>query len=145
MRRRSVARSRSSRAPRFMAMEPRSVAALTLPPMPSSTATASISALARGSSKALAATSARSPTQKEKEDEHESSFSWSWFSTVLKLLRTFVAFALGLLLVIFMPERIIRVREYLAGQPWSSGFAGVAVLLGFVPMCILLAVTIVGI
>jgi hypothetical protein len=40
---------------------------------------------------------------------------------------------------------LTRVGAYLANRPGLSALGGVAILLGFVPLCVLLAVTVIGI
>ena len=59
--------------------------------------------------------------------------------------RALLLFVIALLLVLAFPERVARVRTFLASRPGVSSLGGVALLLGFVPLCVLLAVTIIGI
>jgi len=43
------------------------------------------------------------------------------------------------------PGALMRIGAYLVTRPGLSALGGVAILLGFVPFCVLLAVTIIGI
>ncbi|MBI5510954.1 MAG: polymer-forming cytoskeletal protein [Deltaproteobacteria bacterium] len=61
------------------------------------------------------------------------------------LVRMITLLILGLLLLAFAPGRIQGVREVLAARPGQSFVTGFGLMLGFVPLCILLAVTLVGI
>ena len=67
------------------------------------------------------------------------------FGILSTILRALVLLVLGLLLLAFMPERIENVREFLRLRPGHSTLAGLGLLLGILPFCLLLVVTIVGI
>jgi hypothetical protein len=67
------------------------------------------------------------------------------FGILSTLLRAIVLLVLGLLLIAFMPERIENVREFLTVRPGHSALAGFGVMVGFLPLCLLLVVTLVGI
>lgn len=64
------------------------------------------------------------------------SFAWT---------RAVLLFVMVVLITLAFPERVARVRAFLTSRPGVSSLGGVALLLGFVPLCILLAVTIIGI
>jgi hypothetical protein len=64
------------------------------------------------------------------------SFAWT---------RALLLFVIVLLVVLAFPTRVASVRTFLASRPGISSLAGLALLLGFVPLCVLLAVTIIGI
>ena len=49
------------------------------------------------------------------------------------------------MLISFAPERVENARAYLEHRPGHSVIAGLAILVGFIPLCILLAITVVGI
>jgi hypothetical protein len=68
-----------------------------------------------------------------------------FLSVLWTLLRALTLLVIGVLLLTFVPENVGRVRGFLDGKPGHAALAGLAVLLGFVPLCILLAVTIIGI
>jgi hypothetical protein len=67
------------------------------------------------------------------------------FAVLGTLLRMMTLLIIGLLLITFLPEHIANVRGFLDGKPGHAALAGFAVLVGFIPLCILLAVTLVGI
>jgi hypothetical protein len=64
------------------------------------------------------------------------SFAWT---------RALLLFVIVLLVVLAFPTRVASVRTFLASRPGISSLAGLALLLGFVPLCVLLAVTIIAI
>jgi hypothetical protein len=66
-------------------------------------------------------------------------------SFLASVVRTAALFVLGLLLIAFASERVDNTRAYLTEQPGYSVLAGLAILIGFIPLCILLAVTVIGI
>ena len=72
-----------------------------------------------------------------------------WQLAVLGIVSAFVKCAVlllvGLLVLTFLPERYVRVREQLVRRPGRSALAGFLVLLALVPLAILLAVTVIGI
>jgi hypothetical protein len=59
--------------------------------------------------------------------------------------RALLLFVIVLLVALAFPARVTTVRTFLASRPGVSSLAGIALLLGFVPLCVLLAVTIIGI
>ena len=59
--------------------------------------------------------------------------------------RAILLFVLVLLIALAFPERVARVRTFLGSRPGVSSLGGIALLLGFIPLCILMAVTIIGI
>lgn len=73
----------------------------------------------------------------------EYNIRWPSFSAVLLQLLALVA--LALLLMAFAADRVHRVRTYLFDNPARSAFAGLGLLVGFVPLCLLLCVSLVGI
>lgn len=64
------------------------------------------------------------------------SFAWT---------RALLIFVIVLLVALAFPARVVSVRTFLASRLGVSSLAGLALLLGFVPLCVLLAVTIIGI
>jgi hypothetical protein len=65
--------------------------------------------------------------------------------TLAKLMRVAVLFVIGLLIVSFAPRRYARIREYMTARPGKSALAGLIILLATVPLCVLFAVTVIGI
>jgi len=61
------------------------------------------------------------------------------------LVKCAVFLLIGLLVISFMPERYARVRDHLTNRPGRSALAGLVMALALVPLCILLAVTVIGI
>jgi hypothetical protein len=61
------------------------------------------------------------------------------------LLRAAMLLVVGLLVLSFAPDRVHRIRDYLVARPGPSAAAGLALFVGFVPLCVLLAITVVGI
>lgn len=66
----------------------------------------------------------------------------SWFG---RLWWTFPFFVLGFLIMLFVPERLLTLRQALSDRPWASTAAGVGSWFGLIALCVLLAVTIIGI
>jgi hypothetical protein len=54
-------------------------------------------------------------------------------------------FVLGFLLMLFAPNRLLSLREALSARPWAATAAGVGSWFGIVALCVLLAVTLIGI
>jgi hypothetical protein len=52
---------------------------------------------------------------------------------------------IAVLIAVAFPGALTRIGAYLVDRPGLSAIAGVAILLGFAPLCVLLAVTIIGI
>jgi hypothetical protein len=70
---------------------------------------------------------------------------FSMFSFASRLARAVLLFAIALLMAAAFPGALTRIGAYLVNRPGLSALSGVAILLGFVPLCVLLAVTIIGI
>ena len=62
-----------------------------------------------------------------------------------KFLRTLLGFLLGLLLISFSPGRVQRVSAYLEERPMFAAGAGFVLALCFIPLCVMLAITLIGI
>jgi hypothetical protein len=54
-------------------------------------------------------------------------------------------FVLGFLMMLFVPDRLLGLRESLSARPWAATAAGIGSWFGIVALCVLLAVTIIGI
>jgi hypothetical protein len=70
---------------------------------------------------------------------------FSMFSFASRLTRAVLLFVIALLIAVAFPGALTRIGAYLVNRPGLSALSGVAILLGFVPLCVLLAVTIIGI
>lgn len=75
------------------------------------------------------------------DSDHESVFAHIFG----KLLRALLAFVLGLLLISFAPDRVKRVSVYLEERPMFAAGAGFLLTLCFIPLCVMLAITLIGI
>src|SRR5262249_28607937 len=62
-----------------------------------------------------------------------------------RLGRAVLLFVIALLIAAAFPGALRRVEAYLLGRPGLSALGGAAILLGFVPLCVLLAVSVIGI
>jgi len=62
-----------------------------------------------------------------------------------RLWWTLPFFVLGFLMMLFVPDRLLGLREALSTRPWAATAAGVGSWFGIVALCVLLAVTIIGI
>jgi hypothetical protein len=69
----------------------------------------------------------------------------SIFGFASRLTRTVLLLAIALLITLAFPGQVARVRAFLVRRPWLSSLGGIAVFAGFLPLCVLLAVTIIGI
>ena len=69
----------------------------------------------------------------------------SMFRFVSRLTRAVLLLIVALLIAVAFPGALTRIEAYLVNRPGLSALAGGAILLGFVPLCVLLAVTIIGI
>src|SRR5215510_7846441 len=69
---------------------------------------------------------------------------FSMFSFASRLARGVLLFVVALLIPLAFPVALTRIEAYLVNRPGLSALGGLAILLGFVPLCILLAVTIIG-
>ena len=81
-----------------------------------------------------------SPSKVSHQDKHE--HEHSFFG---RLWWTVPFFVLGFLVMLFVPDRLLTLRESLAARPLAATAAGVGSWFGIVALCILLAVTIIGI
>lgn len=62
-----------------------------------------------------------------------------------RLVRAALLFVIALLIAASFPDALGRVQQYLLDRPGLSVLGGGAILLGFVPLCVLLAVSVIGI
>ena len=62
-----------------------------------------------------------------------------------RLARAALLFVIAVLIAVAFPGALMRIVTYLVNRPGLSALGGLALLLGFVPLCVLLAVTIIGI
>lgn len=72
------------------------------------------------------------------------SVGWFLYSVTGTIVRSVLLFLLALMLLTFIPDRMENVRSYMSRRPGASVLGGVGILLAFIPMCVLLAVTIIG-
>jgi hypothetical protein len=70
---------------------------------------------------------------------------FSMFRFAGRLTRAVLLFLIALLIAVAFPSVLMRIEAYLVNRPGLSALGGVAILLGFVPLCVLLAVTFIGI
>jgi len=59
--------------------------------------------------------------------------------------RAVLVYVIALLIAVAFPGALSRVKTYLVDRPGLSAQGGLAIIFGFVPLCVLLAVTIIGI
>jgi hypothetical protein len=69
---------------------------------------------------------------------------FSMFSFASRLTRAALLYVIALLIAVAFPGALTRIEAYLVNRPGLSALGGAAILLGFVPLCVLLAVTIIG-
>jgi hypothetical protein len=69
----------------------------------------------------------------------------SMLGLVSRLTRAVLLFAVVLLIALAFPDHVARVRAFLVSRPGLSSLGGLILLVGFPPLCVLLAVTIIGI
>jgi hypothetical protein len=69
----------------------------------------------------------------------------SFFGLAARLARGVLLIGISLLVALTFPTHVARVRTFLTSRPGLSSLGGLALLLGFVPVFLLLAVTIIGI
>jgi hypothetical protein len=62
-----------------------------------------------------------------------------------RLFWTLPFFVLGFLMMLFVPDRLLGLREALSARPWAATAAGIGSWFGIVALCVLLGVTIIGI
>jgi hypothetical protein len=70
---------------------------------------------------------------------------FSMFRFASRLTRAVLLLVIAVLIAVAFPGALTRIGAYLVDRPGLSALGGVALLLGFVPLCVLLAVTIIGI
>jgi len=68
-----------------------------------------------------------------------------FFGVVSRMMRALLVYAIALLIAVSFPGALTRIRAYLVDRPGLSALGGMAIILGFVPLCVALAVTIIGI
>ena len=68
-----------------------------------------------------------------------------WVGPSMRLGQVLAVFLIGSLLVFAAPRQVQGVRRTLEQHPRKAALAGLALMLGFIPGCILLAVTLLGI
>jgi len=78
-----------------------------------------------------------SKVHEDKHDRDHGFFGRLWWTVPF--------FVLGFLIMLFVPDRLLTLRESLAARPLAATAAGVGSWFGIVALCILLAVTIIGI
>jgi len=69
----------------------------------------------------------------------------SMASFASRLTRAVLLYVLALLIAAAFPCAFSRIKTYLVNRPGLSALGGFAIIFGFVPLCVLLAVTIIGI
>ena len=69
----------------------------------------------------------------------------SMFGFASRAMRAVLLYVVALLLAFAFPAALARTRQYLVERPGLSALGGLAIVLGFAPLCVLLAVTIIGI
>jgi hypothetical protein len=69
----------------------------------------------------------------------------SMFGFASRLTRAVLLYVIALLIAAAFPGALSRVKTYLVERPGLSALGGLALVLGFAPLCVLLAVTIIGI
>jgi len=69
----------------------------------------------------------------------------SMFRFASRLTRAVLLLIIAVLIAAAFPGALTRIGAYLVDRPGLSALGGVAILLGFGPLCVLLAVTIIGI
>jgi len=69
----------------------------------------------------------------------------SMFGFASRLTRVVLLYVIALLIAVAFPNVLSRIRGYLVERPGLSALGGLALVLGFAPLCVLLAVTIIGI
>jgi hypothetical protein len=70
---------------------------------------------------------------------------FSMLGFAVRLTRAALLFVIAVLIAVAFPGALMRIVTYLVNRPGLSALGGLALLLGFVPLCVLLAVTIIGI
>ena len=67
------------------------------------------------------------------------------FGFAARATRAILLYVVALVVAVAFPAALARTRQYLVERPGLSALGGLAIVLGFVPLCVLLAVTIIGI
>ncbi|HZO38028.1 MAG TPA: hypothetical protein VFE97_02305 [Methylomirabilota bacterium] len=67
------------------------------------------------------------------------------FGFAARATRAILLYVVALVVAVAFPAALARTRQYLIERPGLSALGGLAIVLGFVPLCVLLAVTIIGI
>ena len=62
-----------------------------------------------------------------------------------RMTRAVLLYVIALLIAVAFPDAFSRIKTYLVNRPGLSALGGLAIIFGFVPLCVLLAVTIIGI
>lgn len=77
--------------------------------------------------------------------EQQSEANPAGFWPIMRLAQVLAVLVIGLLLAALVPVPLQTVRRTLNEQPGRSALAGLGLLLGFVPLCVILAVSVLGI
>jgi hypothetical protein len=72
------------------------------------------------------------------------SVGWFLYSVVGTIVRALILLLFALMVLTFMPKREERIRGYMAEKPGASVLGGIGLAIGFIPLCVLLAITIIG-
>lgn len=72
------------------------------------------------------------------------SVGWFMYSVVGTIVRSLILLLLALMVLTFMAKREESIRGYMAEKPGASILGGIGLAIGFIPLCVLLAITIVG-
>jgi len=67
------------------------------------------------------------------------------FGLASRVTRAVLLYAIALLIAAAFPGAFARVKAYLVSRPGLSALGGLAIVFGFAPLCVFLAVTIIGI
>jgi hypothetical protein len=67
------------------------------------------------------------------------------FGFAARATRAVLLYVIALVVALAFPLALARTRQYLVERPGLSALGGLAIVLGFAPLCVLLAVTIIGI
>ena len=67
------------------------------------------------------------------------------FGMASRVTRAVLLYVIALLIAVAFPGALSRVKAYLVGRPGLSALGGLAIIFGFAPLCVFLAVTIIGI
>jgi len=67
------------------------------------------------------------------------------FGFAARTTRAILLYVVALIVALAFPAALARTRQYLVERPGLSALGGLAIVLGFAPLCVLLAVTIIGI